>query len=276
VFKFLTDRSIIVNVLVIIFLVIILVFVFFSSLDWITSHGKYKKVPTVIGQNISAATQLLKSQGFNVEVQDSVYIDSIPKSSVLRQSPEADAEVKEHRTIYLTVNRAVAPLIDMPDLRGFSFLSAKLFLQSLGLKLGDTSYRPDIARNSVLEQSIDKRFVAPGTKVSMGSSINLVLGDGVGNAQMNVPEIVGMSFGEARDYLTTMNIGLGAVIPNSDVKDKENAFVYRQNPEKFTLSPSGEKIKNLIRPGQVVDIWLSVMPPITDTTTIGQIQPPTP
>jgi beta-lactam-binding protein with PASTA domain len=233
-------------------------------------------VPTVIGQNISAATQLLKSQGFNVEVQDSVYIDSIPKSSVLRQSPEADAEVKEHRTIYLTVNRAVAPLIDMPDLRGFSFLSAKLFLQSLGLKLGDTSYRPDIARNSVLEQSIDKRFVAPGTKVSMGSSINLVLGDGVGNAQMNVPEIVGMSFGEARDYLTTMNIGLGAVIPNGDVKDKENAFVYRQNPEKFTLSPSGEKIKNLIRPGQVVDIWLSVMPPITDTTTIGQIQPPTP
>lgn len=226
-----------------------------------TNHGKTKKVPSVLGENITAATTLLQSQGFEVEVQDSVYIDSAARSSVIRQSPEADAVVKENRTIYLTINRAVAPLIDMPDLKGFSFLSAKLYLQSLGLKLGDTSYRPDIARNSVLEQSLNNKPVPAGSKVSMGSEIDLVLGDGVGNAVLNVPNIVGMTFGQAKDYLKTMNISLGAVVPNADVQDQENAFVFKQSPERYTTNASGEQVQNKIRPGQVVDVWLSVAPP---------------
>ena len=42
----------------------------------------------------------------------------------MRQSPDADAIVKSDRTVYLTINRAVPPQIDMPDLRGFSIKSA--------------------------------------------------------------------------------------------------------------------------------------------------------
>lgn len=241
-----------------------------------TKHEDTKKVPSVTGQNITAATQLLEAQGFDVEVQDSVYIDSAVRSSVIKQSPQADAVVKANRTIYLTINRAVAPLVDMPDLKGFSYLSAKLYIQSLGLKLGDTSYRPDIARNSVLEQRYKKNSITPGTKVSMGSIINLVLGDGIGNAQMDVPDIVGMSFSQAKDYISTLNISIGAVIPNNDVSDQANSFIYRQNPDRFITSSSGEKIKNRIRPGQVVDVWLSVQPPVTDTTLTEPLPiPPT-
>ncbi len=214
-------------------LVIALIFAFFSSLDWMTKHGDIRKVPSVLGKNISEATRFLESQGFEVEVQDSVYIDTAARSSVIRQSPDADVEVKANRTIFLTINRAVAPLIDMPDLRGYSFLSAKLYLQSLGLKLGDTSYRPDIARNSVLEQSYDKQPVPPGTKISMGSAINLILGDGIGNATMEVPDLIGMTFEQAKSYLNSMNISLGAVVADAGVTDKEQAFVYKQSPERL-------------------------------------------
>jgi beta-lactam-binding protein with PASTA domain len=78
----------------------------------------------------------LEQQKFNVSVQDSVYIDTLPPLTVVKQSPQSDDVVKIHRTVYLTINRAKPPLIDMPDLRGFSFRSAQMFLESMGLKAG--------------------------------------------------------------------------------------------------------------------------------------------
>ena len=269
-FKFLTKQGFFVNLLVAIVLVVLIIFLFFNSLDWITHHDENIKVPSVTGRSINEATQLLEAQGFGVQVQDSVYMDTIAKASVIRQSPEADAIVKKNRTIYLTINRAVAPLIDMPDLRGFSFQSAEMYLKSVGLKLGDTSYRPDIARNSVLEQRFNNQSLLPNTKISMGSAISLVLGDGIGNALMNVPDLTGMTLTDARSYLSSLNLGLGGVVPDSDVQDQDNAYIYRQNP---TVS-SGEGRQNKIHPGQAIDVYLSVQQPVADTAAAALPEPP--
>lgn len=248
-------------------LVVLIVFLFFSSLDWITHHNDDVPVPSVTGKNIADATSLLQSQGFGVEVVDSIYIDTAAKASVIRQSPDAAAIVKKNRTVYLTVNRTVAPVVEMPDLRGFSFQSAQMYLQSLSLRLGDTTYRPDIARNSVLEQQLNGKTLAPGAKVSMGSSITLVLGDGVGNVLMNVPNIVGMTLSDAKSYLQSLNIGVGAVVPDAGVTDQDNAFVYKQNPSEKTLDADGNNKNNKIHPGQVIDVYLSTTQPVVDTTT---------
>ena len=75
----------------------------------------------------------LNDMGFEVDIQDSVYIDTIPPLTVIRQFPEADAAVKINRTVYLTVNRAVPPLVTMPRLVG-SYRSAVMILRQLGLK----------------------------------------------------------------------------------------------------------------------------------------------
>ncbi len=247
-------------------LLIFLLFAFFTSLDWITHHGDVKKVPSVVGRNIEEAEQILKSQGFDVAVQDSVYVDTAARASVIKQSPDADAVVKINRTIYLTINRTEAPLVNMPDLRGFSFLSAQLYLQSLGLKLGDTTYTPDIAKNAVKDQLYNGKTIEPGTKVNMGSAISLILGDGISDNDMDVPDIVGMTFSQAKDYLTTLNISIGAIVPNTDVTDTGNAFVYRQSPATTSSNSAGESTKNKISPGQVVDVWLSVQQPVIDTS----------
>ncbi len=263
-FRFLTKGGFFINLLVAIILVVLFIFLFFNSLDWVTHHDENVKVPPVIGKKIEVATQLLEAQGFEVQVQDSVYIDTAVKASVIRQSPEADAIVKKNRTIYLTINRAVAPLVDMPDLRGFSFQSAEMYLKSVGLKLGDTSYRPDIARNSVLEQRFNNQTLLPGTKIGMGSPVTLVLGDGIGNALMNVPDLTGMTLADARDYLSSLNLGIGAIVPDANVQDQNNAYVYRQNPS--VQATSGGR-KNKIHPGQSLDVYLSVQQPVVDTAT---------
>jgi hypothetical protein len=257
--KYITSKPLWVNILAGIGLVIILFLLFFGSLSWLTGYGKYEKVPSVTGQNIEAAKSILESKGFEVAIQDSVYIDSIAKLAVVRQSPEADATVKSGRTIYLTINRNIAPQVEMPNLAGFSIKSAEMYLQSLGLKLGDISYRPDIARNAVLEQLYNDAPIKPGTKIPTGSVISFVLGSGVGNGDINVPNLVGMTLEEARVYLSTMNTAIGSIVALDAIGDSSNAFVVRQLPDVLTdsIGPSGLRVPAKIKQGQTIDIYIS-------------------
>ncbi len=150
-----------------------------------------KKYHHIVGKNVDEARRILENNGFEVEIQDSIYIDSIPKLAVIKQSPDADATVKVNRTIYLTLNRAQPPLVEMPNLVGFSLRNAQMYLENLGLHLGDTTFRPDIAKNAVLEQIYNGQPVKAGTKIFMGSTISFVLGNGVSDLDMAVPDLMG-------------------------------------------------------------------------------------
>jgi eukaryotic-like serine/threonine-protein kinase len=266
-FKFITHRSFGVNLLVAIALLLLIVFIFFLSLDSITRHSESVTVPSVTGKSLTEATTILTQKNFNVSVQDSVYIDTLAPLMVVKQSPESEEVVKTSRTVYLTINRATPPLIDMPDLRGFSFRSAQMFLESLGLKLGKTSYTPDIARNAVKDQLIDGKTINPGTKVPMSTAIDLVLGNGLGDTQLAVPDLIGLTIAQAKQYLAGDNISIGTILTTSPVSDTANAYIVKQNPEPLTELPTGEKVNNRIRAGQLMDVWISMAPPIKDTTT---------
>lgn len=269
-FKFITNKPLWVNILVGLGLVIILLLIFFASLSWLTGFGKYEKVPLVAGQNYLAAKKILEEKGFEVAIQDSIYIDSIAKQAVIRQIPEADATVKAGRTIFLTINRTIPPQVEMPNLAGFSIKSAEMYLQSLGLKLGEVSFKPDIARNSVLEQLFNGIPIKAGTKIPIGTIISFVLGSGVGGGEMNVPNLVGMTVNEARNYLSTINVNIGSIVPMGTIVDSANAFVIRQTPEILTdsIGASGFRIPNKIKQGQVMDIYISGTSPERDSTSM--------
>jgi eukaryotic-like serine/threonine-protein kinase len=256
VFTFLTKRPLWVNILSVIILTGLLVILFFSSLNFITKHGQYEIVPSVIGKDADAARKILEAKGFEVEILDSIYVDTIPKLAVIKQTPEGEATVKVNRTIYLTINRAQPPLIDMPNLVGFSIRNAEMYLQNLGLNLGDTTFRPDIAKNAVLEQLYNGRPIAPGTKIFMGSSISFVLGDGIGTTELSVPNLMGKQFSEVESLLRSMGINYTPAF-DLDVRDSANAYVYKQKPDVYTEMIPGQKVFNRIRPGQSIDLWLS-------------------
>ncbi len=272
-FKFLTHKPLWVNILTVLILSALIILLFFGSLDYLTKHDKYAKVPSVAGKNVDAARKILEEHGFEVEIQDSIYVDTIPKLAVIKQSPEGEAVVKVNRTIYLTINRAQPPLVEMPNLVGFSIRNAEMYLENLGLHLGDTTFRPDIAKNAVLEQLYNGQAIAAGTKLYMGSAISFVLGDGLGNTELSVPDLINKRYSEARSILRSMNVGFTPVI-DLDVTDTANAFIYRQNPEQFTEAVPGEKQFNRIKPGQNIDLWLGTRPVVKDSTKVEQIPTP--
>lgn len=265
--KKITEKPLWVNMLAALGIVLILIILFFSLLGWFTGYGNITKVPSVTGQEVTAATQLLEQAGFEVEIQDSVYVDSIPRLAVVRQTPEADATVKSGRTIYLTVNRMIPPQVEMPSLIGYSVKSAELYLQSLQLKMGTITYKPDIARNSVLEQLYNGVAVKEGDKVPLGATISFVLGSGLGGNEMDVPNLVGMTLSEARSYLSSLSINVGAIVAMGNIRDSATAFVVRQSPDYLSelLDDAGNRMPNKIRQGQVMDMYISSVGPIRDT-----------
>lgn len=238
-------------------------FIFFQLLGWITQHGKYVTVPDVRSKSFEEARQLLEAQGFEVEVQDSVYIDTLKKLSIIKQAPLPNELVKVNRTIYLTVNRMQAPLVTVPNFVGQTFRSVEMQLRTLGFKLGDTTFKPDFAVGSVLEQSINGVVLKPGTSIPMGSKIDLVLGGGVQANEMNVPVLLGLTFQEAKTLLEVNGLLIGAVVVDGAVGDSLNAFVIRQNPP--IRNEEGAPIR--IRGGQLMDVWISM-----DKTKIDSAQ----
>jgi beta-lactam-binding protein with PASTA domain len=261
-FKFITHRPLWLNLLTGLLLAVVIFFIFVFSLNWLTHHDESKKVPLVVGKSYEEAKEILDKAGFDIEIQDSIYVDTAKPMKVLKQVPESEEVVKVNRTVYLTINRAVPPMVEMPNLVGFSFRSAEMELKNMGLRVGDTIYRSDFARNTVLEQRYKGDIITPGTKLRMGSSIAFVLGTGVGNEKFVVPILIGMTYGEAKTKLEANGLGIGA-IDAPGIRDTLNAYIWKQNPEKF----NEEKKFQYIRTGQLMDVWLQVEKPVIDSTS---------
>lgn len=261
-FQFITKRPLWINLLAGLILMIVLLFLLSTLLGPLTRHGKNKTVPNVVGKSFEEAQKILNNSGFDVEIQDSIYSDTIAKGSVLRQVPDGDATVKISRTVYITINRQVPPMVEMPNLKDFSLRNAELQLRNMGLRIGDTFYVHDFAKNTVQEQKYKGQPITPGTKIQQGSEIDLVLSDGLGETEFTVPNLVGMTFSQAKGFLESNGLSFLSIITDPGVVDTANAYIYRQDPPR--MGEDGKHIK--IRSGQTMNVWLSLVRPAIDTT----------
>jgi len=260
-FDFITKKPLWVNLIASVVVAILLFGLFLLSLGWLTDHGKAATVPSLTGKSLEEVKRVLDSTGFEWEVQDSVYVDSISPLQIVKQFPDADEVVKANRTIFLIVRSVEPPLVEMPNLIGYSFRNAVVVLKTMDLKVGDTLFRPDFARNAVLEQRMNGQLITPGTKIKKGSSITLVLGDGIGGQPIPVPALVGLNYLEAKVLLDSAGLSFGAIVLESGVQDTASAWIYKQSPE--TLDE--DKAVQTIRPGQLIDIWLQAVRPRLDS-----------
>jgi beta-lactam-binding protein with PASTA domain len=253
VFGFISRKPFWVNLLFLIAIGVLLIFMFFQGLGWFTGHGQYEKVPDVKRKPVKEAIRILESKGFHVEVQDTVYYDSVPLLSVVKQLPSANEVVKNSRTIFLTINRDKPPTSVVPNFLGQTYRMVEMQLRALNLKIGDTSYRIDFAKGSVLEQLYRGQQLKPGTALPYGSKIDFVLGAGLINVDRPVPLLVGLSFAEARAKIDTLGLVVGAIVSDGPITDSSTAVVFRQHPP----LKNEEGVVFRIRQGQLIDVWIT-------------------
>ncbi|MGG9960931.1 PASTA domain-containing protein [Ferruginibacter sp. SUN106] len=266
-FNFITKRPLWVNIVAAAILTFLLVFLFLKMLGWITKHDAYLQVPDLLGKKTEEAIKILEKQGFEVQIQDSVFTDTAARGVVLKQLPDANAKVKINRTVFLTVNRVTPPMVDMPKLEDQSLSFALDILRRNHLLLGDTIFKTDYRLNTVIEQQYNGVRIPEKAKVQWGSKITLVIGSGLGNEKIMVPSLIGMTYNEAKAFLEQQGIILASVIPYHDavIRDTAAAFVVQQNPE----SLDQEKKPRFMQSGQLMDLWISpVMINLTDSLDV--------
>ena len=199
------------------------------------------------------AVKQLESQGFTIDI-DSTYQSYKNPLEVVYQEPEAGAVVKKGRTIFLTINRKTVPTVPMPNLVNLSFRNALLTMTSYRLVMGDTTYRPDIAAGSVLEQWINGKQIRTGELVPYGSKVSLVIGEGLSGIQ-EVPNLIGTTWYEAKETIESLSLNYN-ILWEGDITDTMNAIVYKQVPE----SLNELDFKNAIPAGDLIDVYIMQNP----------------
>src|SRR6201996_1110864 len=220
--------------------VILVVLIAFYSLGSYTRHGSGIPVPKVTGIQIDRALSMLKDQSFGVSI-DSVYVLDQTPGTVIEQDPDAGTNVKEGRVIYLKIVKNQAPNVALPDILDAPYISAEATLSNYGIKIGDTTYKSDIARDHVLEIKFAGQPIQPGTKIPKGSKVDLVLGDGSGASEVEIPVLVNQDLDAARFVLKQSGVVLGTITYQGTITDSANLVIVAQSPMK---TDSATKVSN--------------------------------
>ncbi len=230
-FPYLKSKSFLINLLLAVLTVLFVVLIAAFSLNYYTRHGSGIPVPKLIGMQISRASSLLDNQGFQYKV-DSVYLPDVEPGTVVQQDPDPTTNVKENRTIYLTVITKLAPNVSLPDLENITFREATATIANFGLKLGDTTYRSDIALNRVLEVRFAGEMIKAGAKLPKGSRIDLVLGDGKGASEVDIPDLTNQELDAAKFVISQSGLTLGTVTYEGTITDSTKVIIKSQLPMK--------------------------------------------
>jgi beta-lactam-binding protein with PASTA domain len=243
------------NLLMAIVTVIAVVLIAFFSLGYYTRHGSGIPVPKLKGLTIDKAMNILKEQGFGYKI-DSVYVQDVAPGTIVEQDPDPGTNVKENRVIYLTMVTLQAPPVSLPDLEQSNYREAVATISNYGLKVGDTTYRSDIARDRILEVRFGGQVIKPGTKLPKGSKIDLVLGDGEGASEVEIPELVNLDLDAARFAIKGAGLTVGIITYQGSITDSTNVVVVSQYPMKtdsLSKTSIGTRINLTVSQGTKTD-----------------------
>ena len=176
----------------------------------------------------------------------------LPPTAILNQYPSKEAIVKPNRKIYLTINRVTLPTTRVPNIIDGSLKNAQLLFKSFDLKVENIEYVNDIAINAIQQifvegKEVTRDMLKAGFMVPKGTAISLKVGNGLGRAIIDVPDLLGRPIDEVEELLIGLGLKLGKTTFVSDPSIKVG-HIKKQYPE----SGSGRRL----RVGNKVDIWV--------------------
>ncbi|MEK6480660.1 PASTA domain-containing protein [Catalinimonas sp. 4WD22] len=241
----------------------LLVLFFYVYLPNTTNHGETVTVPDLEGIHQDDIDEFLTKRNLRYEVlADSGFTAEYEPFTILNQYPAPGSKVKENRKIFLTLNAINPPKVKMPDLVDGSVKNAQLVLESYGLERGNIKYVPDLAQNAVLEQNYEGSAIEPGTFIPKGSKIDLVVGDGLGNTVLEVPDVKGMDLEEAEFIIVGSGLKVGSVLFQDPSLSGQNAREVVENAppgERYVVARQNPTSEQKVRIGEEIDIWLNLL-----------------
>jgi serine/threonine-protein kinase len=214
-------------------------FILFDNviLPWYVNHGDKLAVPDVLRLTTEDAEKLLDSAGLEPVATETRPDPQAPVGTVLAQNPESGALVKQGRRVYLSISGGEL-LVSVPPLRGLSARDARFTLERNGLQLGAINYATSDAyfKNTIMDQTI-----RPGTRVTKGSKIGIILSRGRLVGQSLVPDLIGKTVTEAEKLLTREGLRVGNITYQASFELLPNTVI-EQFPRAGDSVPEGQAI----------------------------------
>ncbi len=236
--------------------VLLFYFLINTGLRWYTNHGERMAVENFVGMDLDAAKRLARDRRLRLEIMDSTFVMGRQPNIVIEQTPRSGSSVKERRTIYLVVTRRTPPKVTLPDLVGnydYFQYTRKLELMEVNYKIREKIFDRKQEENTILycyynDQKITEQDIQRGVQVPKGSTLEFVITQR-NTGRVNVPNLVCMTYSEARFMIDNNNLAVGRVETTLPRTAWDEAYVYQQEP---AFNPGRE-----IPMGTQINIYLS-------------------
>jgi serine/threonine-protein kinase len=225
------------------------------------------KVEDLTGKSVEDAEEVLKEQGYLMEIGDGVPSPDIKEGYVALQEPEPGTELEEGKTVvvHLSTGPEETPVDDggdepdpeepttekVPDLIGKSRASAEYAIEAAGFVVGEVT--PEDSEKPI-DQVIAQSPKA-GKDLEKGSEIDFTISQGSKAKEVKAPDLMGMPLKKATSALEKVGLVIGSADPEySDVYEKDTVM-WQQYKKNTKLSE-----------GQTVDVKISKGPEDKEST----------
>jgi serine/threonine-protein kinase len=193
--------------------------------------GKASRVvPSVVGQQESAATTALQNAGFNPVSQHIIY--SKPQGTVINESPAAGAHASKGSTVKITVSDGPGNA-QIPDVSGRARLDARRILVRAGFRVTEQSVTSDTVPKG------DVVTTTPGPLESLPKGNLVTINVSSGPQQVTVPDVVGRQKDEAATVLQAAGF---AVATTQQQSSKPAGTVISETPAGNSPAAKGSTI----------------------------------
>jgi beta-lactam-binding protein with PASTA domain len=224
-----------------------------SAVDISVASLPSAKVPDVVGKTESEASELLAEEGLRVGTISYVFDSTVKPGYVISQTPSGGSDASVGSLVNLTVSKGTQTGL-VPNVIGLPESDATAVLEGDGFKVTSTK----ATNTSVPAGDVSAQSPAAGAGAAVGSSVAIVVSTGAPAAEQppaaappaepappqdpqkpaeppapqpekaKVPDVVGLSFKEAKTALKGANLKIKVVFAKSD---PENALkVIEQDP----------------------------------------------
>lgn len=177
---YLKSKEFLRTVILIVAVSLILLFALGRWLNYHTKHDERIAVPNLEQLSLEETEKELAAVNLRYVVIDSAsYNPKYPAKSVIEQNPAAGQYVKENRKIYLTLNPSDYRKISVPNVLDKTKREVVTQLKSVGFRIGEERYIPDLGKDVVRGIEVGGKEVKPGVRLPKNTVIDLVLGDGL-------------------------------------------------------------------------------------------------
>ena len=230
-----------------------------SAVDLVVSDGPNiptVAVPSVKGQQLTPATQLIQDAGLTYKVK---YVTSTePVGTVIDQSPAGGVKVKANVPVELTVS-GTQTSVSVPSVLGQSPASAGASLRGAGLNVGSQS---NACSSQYTQGLVSSQTPASGATVPPNTSVNLVVSSG---SCATVPGVVGQAASAAQSAISGAGLVANTTYDTTCAGGAQPGNVDSQNPAANTSVASGSTVN--ISVCQSATTTTTTTTPTSSTTT---------